>query len=264
MEESRLWNTKEHCYPCLRSRLHGSIFLSTISLRECMHLQLPQETLHFTTFCPIYHVPNKSCISGQQASSAIPWISFPGFHQKSTQLHLCLCSIRALDVQMECHGPSPADGQSNHQSGSIREHVVCTANHISLTSGDLKVNVPLLFTISTPTRSSFTQVPNSQALQTFDLNIAPREDVCILQPGLQTLLWAISSSPAPLGHFSKPNLHTVGLNSKSTASSPVKQDPISRNAFWQALKIISLQADMTLYNLRTCTVGGALQTQGVI
>lgn len=56
----------------------------------------------------ICHVPDKSFISGRQAFSAIPWISFAGFCQKSTQLHLCLSTIRALDLQMQYYGLSPA------------------------------------------------------------------------------------------------------------------------------------------------------------
>ena len=86
----------------------GSASLSTVSLRKCTHLQLSWETLHLATFCPICHGPNKSFISGQQASSSIPWISFAGFCQRSTQLHLCLPGIRALDMQMQYYGPSLA------------------------------------------------------------------------------------------------------------------------------------------------------------
>lgn len=199
------------------------------SLRTCTHLKLSWETLHFTPVFPIYHAPNKSFLS-EQAYSAIPWISFAGFCQKSTQMYLCLSNMRALDMQMQYYGPSAAR-QVKQPALRLYQRACLSAqlpNHICLASGHLKANIPLLFIISTLTRSSFTSGPKLPGSADFWSWYCPWEDVCVLQPNLQALLWAISPSAASLGLFCKVNLHTIGLNSKSIASSPVKQDHISK------------------------------------
>lgn len=151
----------------------GSVSLSTVSLRKHSHLQLSRETLHFTAFGPIYHVPGKSFISGRQAFSAIPWISFAGFCQKSTQLHLCLSPIRALDLQMQYYGLGPA---RRAKQPAIRLHQRARLSAQQITFVLLQeiwrqilhcfVSSPVPLDLVSP------QVPNSQALQAFDLDIA--------------------------------------------------------------------------------------------
>lgn len=158
-----LWSTKEDQCPCLRGRLY-TLMDPFVECRKLSHISIAFLGNSISPpFAPYTtcHMPNKSFISGQQASSAIPWISFAGFSQKSTPLCSCLPSIRALDMQMWYGRPSPT--RQAKQPGLCRalseSTFLCTATHICLASGDVKANIASLFIISTPTRPSFTSDP---------------------------------------------------------------------------------------------------------
>lgn len=196
----------------------GSVSLSTVSLRKRTHLQLSWETLHFTAFGPIYHMPRPWQILYFRTTSIFSHpmdllcrllseehsVAFVSFYYKSVGPANAILRTQSCQTGEATSYQAPSEGT-----------FVCTANHICLASGDLKANIASLFIISSPTRSSFTSGPKLPGSAGFWSWHCPREDVWVLQLSLQTRLWVISSSPAPLGHFSKLNLHTVGLNSKS-------------------------------------------------
>lgn len=131
--ESRLRRAKEDRCPCLRSRLHAlmdqypSVLYPSGSARIYSFIGKLSISPPFAPYT-IRHVPSKCFISGQQVPAAIPWISFAGFYRKSTQLYLCLSSIRALDIQMRYYGPSPArrvkDGRE-HVCLHSKSHLSC-------------------------------------------------------------------------------------------------------------------------------------------
>lgn len=140
----------------------GSASLSTVSLRKCTPLQLSWKILHFTTFCPIYHMPCPQQILYFRTTSIFShpmdllfWllsekgsVVFVPFYYKSTGRANAVLEIQSCQT-----------GETTSYQALSESMLVCPANHICLASGGWKANIASLFIISSRTTSSLTSGP---------------------------------------------------------------------------------------------------------